>query len=100
MLSDEPTRNRVFARLKAAGWISEASVLTDDKTPNQFSYSVKWTDYGKQRRRQFHSIIEELGFASGPHWGGETEATFDLCRISPYEHMGQSGEAPPENPRL
>jgi hypothetical protein len=99
MIQDEPARNRILAKLKAAGWISGASVLAHAKTPNQISMRIEWTDYGKQRRILYHSIFEELGFLGGRR-GGEFDALFEVCRISPYEDLNQSAEAPPEHPRL
>ena len=99
MIQHEPTRDRILAKLKAAGWISGASVLADEKTPNQVSMCIQWTDYGKQRRILYHSIFEELGLSCG-RMGGDFNALHDLCRISPYEDMTPTGEAPPEHPRL
>jgi hypothetical protein len=86
-------------KLKEAGWISEFSVLTDDKTPHKLQLHIQWTDYGKQRRKLYHSIFEELGFGGG-RWGGEFDALHELCWISPYENMTPTGEAPPKHPRL
>jgi hypothetical protein len=99
MIQHEPTRDRILAKLKAAGWISGASVLADEKTPNMVSMHIQWTDYGKQRRILYHSIFEELGL-SHARMGGDFNALHELCRISPYEDMTATGEVSPENPRL
>lgn len=99
MIYDENTRNVILKRLKAAGWISDASVFADDKTPNKISFRIRWTDYGKQRRQVFHSLYEELGYISGGRWGGEFAALFEICKISPYEDMSQTEGTPPERPR-
>jgi hypothetical protein len=99
MILDESTRNRILTKLKNAGWISKVSVLADEKTPNKISMTIQWTDYGKQRRLLYHQLFEELGFAGG-RWGGDFDALHEVCRISPYEDMTQTGETPPEHPRL
>ena len=96
MILDEPTRNRILIKLKEAGWLSEFSVLADDKTPHKLRLRIQWTDYGKQRRKIYHSIFEELAFPGS----GDLEALHDICLISPFEDMGEAGEAPPRQPRL
>lgn len=98
MITDENSRNRVIERLKKANWISKVNILTNDKEPNRVRMQIEWTDYGKERRKQFSSIFEELEFRG--RWGGEFDALLDMCLISPFENMGQSGDTPSQNPRI
>lgn len=95
----EYLRDLTLNRLKKAGWLSAASVVSNDATPNTFVGRFEWTDYGKQRRLVFHSIFAELGYIPGPRRGGEFNVLLELCRVSPNEDMSKTGEAPKDHPR-
>jgi hypothetical protein len=56
----EAMEQGMIDRLMAAGWITKAVVLD-----NKGIRSFEWTDFGKQRCRELHRMLVELGFRDG-----------------------------------
>jgi hypothetical protein len=70
--------NVILARLVQIGWLS--SFLIHD---TQDSFSVEWTDKGKERARQVIDIVTE--FRGGPE---DLMALAVICRLQPPTESG------------